>query len=69
MKKVLSILLPLSLGLAGCSNKLAEVSDEDLADTMYECRSSQDQSPGMAIRCDNITRECKRRRDEGRFVC
>ncbi len=60
------VLIPL---LFACSNKLASVSDEDLADNMYECRTALDQSPGMAIRCDNVTRECKRRRDEGRFVC
>ena len=36
---------------------------------MHDCRMSQDQSPGMAIRCDNIERECERRREDGRYVC
>ena len=55
--------------LAGCDNKFATVPDDELADSMYSCRTEQDQSPGMAIRCDNVIRECKRRRDDGRYVC
>lgn len=57
------------LAMAGCDNKFASIPDEELADKMYECRTVNDQSPGMAIKCDNVERECKRRREEGRFVC
>ncbi|MEM7099853.1 MAG: hypothetical protein AAF541_16420 [Pseudomonadota bacterium] len=67
MKLVLTLFA--AIVMTGCSNKLESIADEDLADTMHECRSAVDQSPGMAIRCDNITRECSRRREEGRFVC
>ena len=45
------------------------MSDEDLADAVYECRTSSDQSPAYAIRCDNYKRECENRRDQGRYVC
>ncbi len=55
--------------VTGCSNKLEAIADNELADTMHECRVTDSQSPGMAIRCDNIERECARRREEGRFVC
>jgi hypothetical protein len=55
--------------LAGCEGKLAKISDADLQDRMYECNTTVDQAPGMAISCDNYRRECHRRRDEGRFVC
>ena len=55
--------------LSGCTNKFESVPDEELADSMYMCRTEQDQAPGMAIRCDNVRRECARRRDNGRFVC
>jgi hypothetical protein len=55
--------------LAGCSNKFESIPDEELADSMYECRTVQDQAPGMAMRFDNVARECKRRREEGRYVC
>ena len=56
--------------VAGCGNKKFEaIPDQELADSMHDCRMSQDQSPGMAIRCDNIERECQRRREDGRYVC
>ena len=67
--KLLIILLGMVLLLGACTNKLESIPDEDLADTMHECRAESNQSPGMAIRCDNIARECARRREEGRFVC
>ena len=57
------------LGLAGCEGKLASLPDNELQDRMYECDTTLDQSPGMAISCDNYRRECGRRREEGRFVC
>lgn len=55
--------------LAACESKLAGLSDTELQDRMYECSTTVDQAPGMAISCDNYRRECQRRREEGRFVC
>ena len=69
MKHLGVLLIAGPMLLAGCTNKFESIPDEELADSMYECRTAQDQSPGMAIRCDNVTRECARRRDEGRYVC
>jgi hypothetical protein len=63
------LLLSGALGLAGCESKLADLSDTELQDRIYECRSTTSQSPGFAITCDNFQRECERRRDQGRFVC
>lgn len=58
------------LGLAACGNgKLAKLSDAELQDRIYDCNTTHSQSPGFAISCDNYQRECKRRREEGRFVC
>ncbi len=54
---------------AGCSSELAEMGDAELADRMHECRTVVDQSPGMAITCDNYQRECTARRKDGKFVC
>ncbi len=54
---------------AGCARPHANLSDEALADGVYECRTKIDQSPGFAIRCDNYKRECETRRAEGRYVC
>ena len=67
--RALCLLLPLTALLAGCESKLASLSDTELQDKMYECRSTTEQSPGMAISCDNYRRECARRRDAGNFVC
>ncbi len=67
---VVPLLLAGLIVLGGCSkNKLEELSDNELQDRMYECNTTVDQSPGMAISCDNYRRECQRRREEGRFVC
>jgi len=61
-----SILL---LTLTACGSKLAGMSDADLQDRVYECNYAQSQSPGFAISCDNYRRECKRRREDGLYVC
>lgn len=63
------LLLAGMLGLAGCEGKLAQLSDTELQDRMYECDTTAEQSPGMAISCDNYRRECQRRRDQGHYVC
>jgi len=56
--------------LGGCGkSELEKLTDTELQDRMYECQTTVDQSPGMAISCDNYRRECERRREEGRFVC
>ena len=61
--------LAVLLTLSGCGNELAELSDSELQDRAHQCRIADDQTPGQAITCDNYTRECKRRRDSGRYVC
>jgi len=67
--RALLTLLPVVALLAGCEGKLASLSDTELQDRMLECRSTTEQSPGMAISCDNYRRECARRREAGNFVC
>lgn len=69
VKKFLGLVLVAVAGMSGCSNKYESISDEELADRMYECRTVVEQSPGMAIMCDNVVRECKNRREAGHFVC
>ncbi len=64
-----ALLLVGAAALSGCESKLAGLSDNELQDRMYECTTTVDQAPGMAISCDNYRRECQRRREEGRFVC
>jgi hypothetical protein len=67
--KAIVVVILACFALAGCDSKLASVSDADLQDKAYQCDTQQSQSPGFAITCDNYRRECKARREEGRFVC
>ena len=57
--------------LGGCGDsKFANLSDSDLQDRFTECRNAKRLSPGGAITCDNISRECERRaKDKGHSVC
>ena len=68
MDRFLSLLIVAVL-LGGCSNELSKLSDNALQDRMNECAGASSLSPGKAISCENYERECKRRREEGRFVC
>ena len=62
-------LIALVFLLGGCTSPFEDMPDNELADKVYACTSSTEQSPGFAIRCDNYKKECKRRRDEGKYVC
>ena len=52
-----------------CDSSMSSMSDSELQDKSYECKTARELSPGAAIACDNYSRECARRRKEGRFVC
>ena len=56
--------------MGGCGDsKFAGLSDSELQDRFTECKSSN-MSPGAAITCDNIKRECERRAEEkGHNLC
>ena len=68
-----SMLLLLSLALIGsCGNgsKIASLSTSQLYQKAIECRLLREPSPGIAISCRNIERECRRRSDkQGIEVC
>jgi len=71
LTKLVVLLVGMNLGLTACDSALAELSDHELQDRMYDCRntSNEGQSPGFAISCDNYKRECMRRREQGKFLC
>ena len=58
-----------ALGTAGCDSRMSSLSDSELQDRVRECDATRNQSPGMAISCDNFRRECRKRREQGRYVC
>lgn len=68
-RNVIPWVLATTLLLAACEGSLGGMSDRELQEKAHECMTEQEQSPGMAIQCDNYRRECQRRRDAGRFVC
>ena len=57
--------------LLGCSDsKFADLSNSELQDRYSRCENADSLSPGGAITCDNIRRECdKRASDLGRKAC
>ena len=57
--------------LSGCGDsKFADLSSSELQDRYHRCENSDSLSPGAAITCDNIRRECENRADDmGRKVC
>lgn len=60
-----------SLMLLGCGeSKFADIPMSELQERYYRCENNSDMSPGAAITCDNIRRECERRaKEKGRKVC
>ena len=61
-------LLPL---MVSCGNsQFADYSQSELQDAYSDCENRDSMSPGAAITCDNIRRECKdRAKEKGRKVC
>ncbi len=57
--------------LTGCSgSQMDRLSDEVLAQKYGECLDRQPTSPGGVQACENLRRECDRRRtDLGKYIC
>ncbi len=68
--RIMLALLSITLLSACGDSKFAEISQSELQNRYYECENADSLSPGAAITCDNIRRECERRaKDKGRKVC
>ncbi len=63
------IVLSVSVLLMACGNDISRLSDDDLRHKIQECDYALDMTAAEHQICDNYHRECKRRFDEGRFVC
>ncbi|AUM11473.1 hypothetical protein [Ketobacter alkanivorans] len=69
MRMFLGLISIVMLSACGDS-KFADISGSELQDRYSRCENADSLSPGGAITCDNIRRECERRADEkGRRVC
>jgi|GEM_PF-2185600 len=62
----LTTLLLLSVA---CGSAMEDVSDSHLKEQANECARGGEMSPGMAIQCGNVEKECKLRRASGRYLC
>ena len=63
------MLMALSIFLLGCGNDITRLSDDDLRQKINDCDYAVGLSTAEHQVCENYHRECKRRLNEGRFVC
>lgn len=65
-------LLLTTITLAGCDmfgGPSADIPDTELRTKWRECKYLSEPSRTKALACENYTRECERRKDNGNFVC
>lgn len=56
--------------LIGCDGGgMKGFSNQELAGKRDECVQGNPTSPGRVTACENIRKECERRRKEGNFAC
>lgn len=55
--------------LVACEGGLKSMSNQELAAKNDECVRGNPTSPGKVTACENIKKECARRREEGNFAC
>ncbi|ACR14150.1 hypothetical protein [Teredinibacter turnerae] len=66
--RCISFLL-LIIGLTACDGGLRSLSNSELATKRDECIAGNPTSPGKVTACENIRKECERRRKDGNFAC
>ena len=55
--------------IAACDGGLKGMSNQELAAKQDECVRVNPTSPGKATACENIRKECERRRKNNNFAC
>lgn len=66
--KVLLVVIGI-LTITACGTEISRLSDDDLRMKVQECDYAVDLTAAEHQVCGNYRRECKRRLEEGRFVC
>lgn len=70
MKRALCIIATvLLLGACEGNSKMRQMSNGELASKRDECLRVNPTSPGKVTACENIRKECERRRGEGNYAC
>ena len=70
MRLIVSV-VALVAALSGCGgSKMEGMSDDELAAKYGQCLDKQPTAPGHVQACENMRRECERRRTElAKYVC
>jgi hypothetical protein len=70
MKRALLFIATVLL-LAACegNSKMRQMNNTELASKRDECLRIDPTSPGKVTACENIRKECERRRSEGNYAC
>lgn len=56
--------------LAACGNsKMRNMSNAELVAKHDECLRANPTAPGKVTACENIRKECERRREDGNYAC
>lgn len=64
------IIITLLMTACGDDSKIQSMDDYDLAQRYGECLDRRPTAPGKVQACENLRKECDRRKKElGRYVC
>lgn len=69
MTRRIVILSAVVLALFACEGGMKGMSDQELSAKSDACIKNNPTSPGKVTACENIRKECERRRKEGNFAC
>ena len=70
MKPAIFVFLSVfALAACGGNSKMRNMSNGELAGKRDECLRNNPTSPGKVTACENIRKECERRRKEGNYAC
>lgn len=64
-----SLMLSVVVTLTACDGGMTGMSNQELAAKSDECVQVNPTSPGKVTACENIRKECERRRKDGNFAC
>lgn len=67
---MIAIITLLSLiAISGCESKWQKMSNSDLAQKRSDCIIRNPTAPGSVTACENVRKECDRRRKDGNYAC
>jgi hypothetical protein len=70
MKRAITLIATvLLLGACEGNSKMRQMANAELAGKRDECLRLNPTSPGKVTACENIRKECERRRKDGNYAC